>query len=161
MTFPKATSHDLFASAGCIQRLFGCGRILRFFKLISCAPNEPPSSHIDILTPLETGKCYLENCSVWFPPFNCSRQFLKLNLEKEACRHCRGKGILLGRAAGCRMELGGRRQMLGMGRWKRRSRKGEACGCLHVERRALFLKGKNLLSWFFFFYFFLCLVSSN
>ncbi|XP_074403595.1 uncharacterized protein LOC113460272 [Zonotrichia albicollis] len=37
----------------------------------------PPSSHIDILTLLETGKCYLENCSVSFPNFNCSRPFLQ------------------------------------------------------------------------------------
>lgn len=47
------------------------------FQLISSAPNEPPSSHIDILTRLETGKCYLEDCSVWFPNFNCSRRFLR------------------------------------------------------------------------------------
>lgn len=41
-----------------------CDFFFFLFNLISSAPNEAPSSHIDILTRLEAGKCYLEDCSV-------------------------------------------------------------------------------------------------
>lgn len=142
--------------------------------------SENPSRNINILTVVETSKFYLNNCSVWFPNFNCLRQFFQHLNNNRKTFYRRLPDTVKWMWFCCRQQdLGGRSGYVGLGRchstaisaalwrgkrWKGMNRKGRAGEYLHVEKQNTILKRKKVSFLFLFFkpgfvnlFYFLCL----